>query len=343
MGAIIALLDGAADESIPALADKTPLEAARKPFIDRLASSGLVGYTGTYLHTHQFLTDLLAEGDRVSRGILEALALGIPLREGMIVYRLSPARISRGSIRLEYALPIEELQNLESLADKMLSLLSDLDPRIYFNGGRGVLILKRACFKPAPTSPFEDNPLEALPKILQDFVSRIALRNSGLTLIPWGGGLYKKPNLRPRTKKLSILSNSPAVCGLAKVLNLKAYKIRNLDDLPNQAQKLLESENEYLLIHFEQPDEESHRRSYTGKVLAIEKIDRLLEELYSKTGAGILLVIDHAASSITGRHFRAKTPFLYAEKPAEEKSRSFHEKILGRFVPADKLLSLISR
>ena len=102
MGVLIALLDGGADELIPALANKTPLEAAGKPFIDRLASSGLVGYTGAYLHTHQFLADLIAEGGRVPRGVLEALALDIPLREGVAVYRLSPARVDRGAIELEY-------------------------------------------------------------------------------------------------------------------------------------------------------------------------------------------------------------------------------------------------
>ncbi|MCD6260397.1 MAG: hypothetical protein J7J28_01210 [Thaumarchaeota archaeon] len=341
MGALIALLDGAADELIPALANKTPLEAAGKPFIDRLASSGLVGYTGAYLHTHQFLADLLAEGGQVPRGILEALALDIPLREGMIVYRLSPARIDGGSIELEYNLSKGMLQSLESLVNKMLPLISDLSPRIYFNDGRGILILEKTDFKPVSSSPFEDSGLDALPIMLQDFVRRIALRNNGLTIIPWGGGVFKNLNLRPRVRRLSILSNSPAAHGLAKLLKIKAHNISSLDDLLNQARRLVKEGN--VLIHFERPDMESHKRSYTGKVSAIEEADHILEELYRETGCRILLVIDHGTSSMTGRHFRVKTPFLYAEKPAEEVSRRFHEKILGEFVPTGRLLNMISK
>ena len=341
MGALIALLDGAADEPIPALDHKTPLETAEKPFIDRSASSGLVGYTGAYLHTHQFLADLLAEGGRVPRGILEALALDIPLREGVAVYRLSPARVDGGAIELEYNLSEEILRSLEASVDKTLPLISDLEPRIYFNGGRGVLILEEADFEPISSSPFEGNPLSALPKILQDFVKEIASRNGGLTIIPWGGGIFRNLRLRPKIRELSILSNSPAAHGLAKTLKIKAYNISGLDDLLDRARNLLGEGD--VLIHFERPDEESHRRSHAGKVSAIEEADRVLEELYRETGCRILLVIDHGASSITGRHFRVETPFLYAEKPAGEASRRFHEKVSGEFFPADRLLDLISR
>jgi len=338
---LIALLDGAADEPIPALANKTPLEAAEKPFIDRLASSGLMGYTGAYLHTHEFLADLLSEGGRVPRGVLEALALDIPLREGVAVYRLSPARIGGGSIELEYNLSEEMLRSLEASVDKTLPLISDLGPRIYFNGGRGVLVLEEAGFEPISSSPFEGDPLSALPKILQDFVREIASRNSGLTVIPWGGGTLKNLSLRPKIRELSILSNSPAAHGLAKILKLKAYNTSGLDDLLDRARDLLGEGD--VLIHFERPDEESHRRSHAGKASAIEEADRVLEELYRETGCRTLLVIDHGASSITGRHFRVETPFLDAEKPAEEASRRFHEKAAGECVPAGRLLDLISR
>ncbi len=341
MGALIALLDGAADEPIPALAHKTPLEAAEKPFIDRLASSGLVGYTGAYLHTHQFLADLLAEGGRVPRGVLEALALDIPLREGVAVYRLSPARVDGGVIELEYSLSEDVLRSLEASVDKTLPLISDLEPRIYFNGGRGVLVLGEAGFEPTSSSPFEGDPLSTIPKILQDFVKEIASRNGGLTVIPWGGGIFKNLRLEPRIRGLSILSNSPAAHGLAKILKLRSYGVSGLDDLLDRARGLLGEGA--VLIHFERPDEESHRRSHAGKISAIEEADQVLEELYRETGCRILLVIDHGASSITGRHFRVETPFLYAEKPAEEASRRFHERASGEFVPAGRLLDLIPK
>jgi len=83
MEKLLALLDGAVDEPSPSLSYKTPLEAARKPFMDRLTSSGLTAHTGIHIHTHEFLASLLiAEGRVVARGILEAIALDIPLKGG---------------------------------------------------------------------------------------------------------------------------------------------------------------------------------------------------------------------------------------------------------------------
>lgn len=338
MRTLIALLDGAVDEPIPALNYKTPLEAARKPFIDRLASSGLVGRVGLHLHTHQFLTDLLAEGGQVPRGVLEALGLGIPLREGMVLYRLSPARIIEGSVKLEYSLSGEDLQELENIVDETLATISDLDPRIYLNGGRGILALNKADFKPTSSSPFEADPLNGLPKPLKDFVREVALKNNGLTILPWGGGVFEKLNIKPRNRSISILSSSPAAHGLAKVLGVKAYRIHSLEGLSSRARELLEDGD--VLVHFERPDEESHKNSYMGKVSAIEKVDRLLENLYRETGCRILIVVDHGASSITGKHFEAETPFLYSREPAREISKRFHEGCSGDLVPASKLLDL---
>ena len=40
---LIILADGAADEPVELLGDKTPLQAARKPYIDRLACEGVNG------------------------------------------------------------------------------------------------------------------------------------------------------------------------------------------------------------------------------------------------------------------------------------------------------------
>ncbi len=47
MKTIIILADGAADEPIAELGNKTPLQAAKKPYIDMLAAKGKSGLLDT--------------------------------------------------------------------------------------------------------------------------------------------------------------------------------------------------------------------------------------------------------------------------------------------------------
>lgn len=340
MRRLLVLLDGAVDEPSPSLGYRTPLEAAKKPFIDKLASSGLVARTGAFLHTHEFLESfLIADGRGIARGVLEAIALNISLKRGAAAYRISPARLYGSTITLNYDLSGEELQNLESLIDKFLPMLSNHNPKICFRNGRGVLILENPETRIAPSSPFEEDPLARLPKELREFVHAIASRNSGLTILPWGGGIYKDIRLKPRADNISIVSGSPAVHGLAKLSGLKAYTTNRVENLIWLTGRLFRSSA--VLLHFERPDEESHKRSVFGKLSAIEEIDAILEEIYLESNCPIAILIDHGSSTRTGRHFKAETPLIYAEKPSEEQSRNFCEKLSGEFIPTNRLLEIL--
>lgn len=332
-GILLALLDGAVDEPIPELGGKTPLEVARKPFIDGVASS-FMGYTESRNHTHEFLLELLTRGGEVARGVLEALALGIPMRKGEAVYRLSPARLASG-IRLEYRLKGGEVKKLEECAEHALKIIDEFEPRLYFYGYRGLLVLREAPSGVVHSSPFEGDPL-SLPERLRKFMISLSSENDGLTLLPWGGGIVRELELKPRLERLSIASKSPAALGLAKLIKAK---ILPMEDLPELVGEVLQDGN--LLIHFDRPDEESHMLSYTRKVLSIEEADTLLAEVSCHGRFNrVAILVDHGTSSITGRHFRVKVPFACYNGVTRRK-RIFYEREVGRFVPLGKLLEVI--
>ena len=92
---IVVLGDGMADEPIPELGGKTPMEAARTPVMDELASKGSLG-------TVQNVPAGMAPGSDVAnlsvlgydpaenysgRSPLEALSVGVAMEESDVIFR----------------------------------------------------------------------------------------------------------------------------------------------------------------------------------------------------------------------------------------------------------------
>jgi len=99
---IVVLGDGMADYPMPQLGDKTPLQYARKPNIDRLASKGIVGMVKT-------IPDNLPPGSDVAnlsvmgynpeiyytgRSPLEAVSMGVNLDSGDLAFRCNLVTLS---------------------------------------------------------------------------------------------------------------------------------------------------------------------------------------------------------------------------------------------------------
>ena len=89
--------DGMADNPVPSLGDKTPLEYAAKPFIDSLASRGEVGSVltvpeGLPAGSDTAILSIFGNDPTVcftGRSPLEAAGAGVQLKAGDISYRLN--------------------------------------------------------------------------------------------------------------------------------------------------------------------------------------------------------------------------------------------------------------
>ncbi len=99
MKGVFVILDGVADEPCSILENKTPLEAAKTPNLDEVASLSKLEhcYTvgeGIAPESSSAILSLLGyDSNSVSRGILEAVGAGVSLKEGDLALRVNFATI----------------------------------------------------------------------------------------------------------------------------------------------------------------------------------------------------------------------------------------------------------
>ena len=96
---LIIFLDGATDHPNPSLNGSTPLQVARKPFLDSIASHGAVGCTESRDYTHFYLLELFTgKRSEMPRGVIEAYGLELPFDSKRVAYRMTPAIIKDGRV-----------------------------------------------------------------------------------------------------------------------------------------------------------------------------------------------------------------------------------------------------
>lgn len=135
---IIILGDGMADEPIPELGVKTPMEVANTPTMDWLASHGRVGRLKTVpvgYHPGSEVANMSVLGydlDKTfeGRGSLEAASIGVPLLEGEMAMRCNLICIENGIIKNHSAGHISNEEAAE-LIDFLNEQLADDDIRFY--------------------------------------------------------------------------------------------------------------------------------------------------------------------------------------------------------------------
>jgi 2,3-bisphosphoglycerate-independent phosphoglycerate mutase len=151
------ILDGLGDDPLDALNGKTPLEAARTPLLDRLASQGRNGYvttvgTGIAPESDIAVLSILGYDPReqhTGRGPLEAIGAGLEVRNGDLAYRVNFATVEREGDewiivdrRVGRDLSSEEAQ---ALAKDVQDLVTIPGATFEFRatvGHRGVLVLR---------------------------------------------------------------------------------------------------------------------------------------------------------------------------------------------------------
>lgn len=198
MKTIIILADGAADEPIAALGDKTPLQAAKKPYIDMLAAKGKSGELDTIpagFKPGSEIANLSVLGYDVpkvfeGRGSLEAASMGIDILPGEMAMRCNLICIEDGKIKNHSAghISSEEAAELIHFLDKELN-----DGKVSFYPGvsyRHLLKLKGGnksidCTAPHDVmgTPFEDVLIKATTPDAQqteDYLNQLILKSQEL-------------------------------------------------------------------------------------------------------------------------------------------------------------------
>lgn len=146
-------LDGLADDPIPELGDRTPLEGARTPFLDALARQGRTGTVTTVGEGIAPESDIAVfailgydpREEHPGRGVVEAVGVGMDFRDGDLAYRVNFATAEWPRIvdrRVGRDLTSEEAGALANEVNERLSL-----PKATFDlratvEHRGVLVIR---------------------------------------------------------------------------------------------------------------------------------------------------------------------------------------------------------
>ena len=198
MKTIIILADGAADEPIAALGGKTPLQAAKKPYIDMLAAKGKSGELDTIpvgFKPGSEIANLSVLGYDVpkvfeGRGSLEAASMGVEILPDEMAMRCNLICIEDGKIKNHSAghISSEEAAELILFLDKELN-----DGKVSFYPGvsyRHLLKLKNGnkhldCTAPHDVmgTPFKDVLIKTETPEAQetaDYLNKLIIRSQEL-------------------------------------------------------------------------------------------------------------------------------------------------------------------
>jgi len=195
---IVILGDGMADEAVAALGDKTPMQAADTPYMDKLAAMGNCGQLETVPDGFQPGSEianmsLLGYDVRTEfegRGSLEAASMGVKILPGEMAMRCNIICIENGLIKNHSAGHIsnEEAGELIRFLDAEMGT-----DQVKFHEGisyRHLLVMKGGnkflnCTPPhdVPGTPFKDVMIEALIPEAQDTakeLNRLIIRSQEL-------------------------------------------------------------------------------------------------------------------------------------------------------------------
>jgi 2,3-bisphosphoglycerate-independent phosphoglycerate mutase len=360
--AILLIIDGLGDLPTP----KTPLQAAKKPNLDRMAKLGI---TGMMSSIKRFMVpgsdvshlNLLGYDPSVfyrGRGPLEALGLGMDVREGDVAFRANFATMEGGKVTDRRAGRVDT-KTASSLA-KYLSMKID-DVQVMFKSSvehRGALVLRGPglCSSVSETDPHEsgaiptchpmDSSMEA--RKTADIVNRFTkLATEKLSAAPENKGRSKPANailLRGAGDFVPVPSlferyGLSAACiaggalyrGVARLMGMDIILVNGATgdkntDVKAKAEAAAKALKDYDLVfmHVKACDSFGHDGDFAGKTGMVEKIDAALPILEA-TGACIVITADHSTPCSLKAHSGHEVPILVYRGERVDKVRKFDE------------------
>ena len=317
---IVILGDGMADEPLEALGGRTPLECAATPTMDELAGKGTMGTVKTVPDSMKPGSDVAnlavlgydPEANYSGRSPLEALSVGVPMKDTDVVFRCNIVTVTEEE-------PYDEKTILDHSSGEISTADADIlmdavreafdsDGIRFYTGtsyrhitvwDRGEILelaqphdhLGEKIGPYLPEHPLFREMMEKSFGILNAHplnLQRAAEgKNKANSLWFWGAGT--KPGLgsfREKTGlKGAMISAVDLLKGIAVGAGMEVVEVpgatgsleTNYEGKADAAVKaLLEDGMDFVYIHVEGPDEMGHQGSIDHKILSVEFLDRRL-------------------------------------------------------------------
>ncbi len=358
---IVVLADGMADEPLPELGGKTPLEVASTPNMDQLAREGACGLLRTIPDGMEAGSDIANLGILgydpavyyTGRGPIEAASMGIAL-DGGIAYRCNLVTIADGRMADFSAghITSAEGKSLLSSLEKVLA-----GPTVHAGVSyRNLLVLKDAGGSETtpphdivgeevaahlPRGPDREVLLAVMARSREVFAdhpvnkARIAAGKPPATQVwPWSGG--KTPALPSFRSRFGlpggVISAVDLLKGIATLAGLAVIEVPGatgfLDtDYQAKARYALEAigRMDFVFVHVEATDEAGHLGDLGEKVRAIERVDEMIGTILSGFSGVVAVLPDHPTPLRIRTHTRDPVPFVIRGK-VKDNTTVFSEK-----------------
>ncbi len=328
---IVVLGDGMADEPVNSLGDMTPLEYAKTPAMDSIAPKSEIGLAHTIPEGMKPGSDTAnlavlgydPEKYYTGRSPLEALSIGVPLKDTDIAIRCNIVTLSDDSLPYEEKTIIDHSSSeisTEDAAVLMEAVQKELNSDIYKfyvgtsyrhlviwdNGEVAELtpphdVLGRVIGRYLPEDQKLREMMEKSYNILNNHPLNTERAKKGLnkanSIWFWGAGT--RPALDSFEgkygKKGAMISAVDLLKGIAEGTGMYNINVpgangtleTNWEGKAEAAVKaLLEDNYDFVYIHMEAPDEMGHQGSLERKIKAIEYLDsRVLDAILKKMDA----------------------------------------------------------
>ena len=308
---IVLLCDGMADTPCAALDNRTPMEAADKPCMDRLARRAEVGMVRTVqegMSPGSDVANLTVMGYDTrecytGRSPLEAANIGVELAEDDVAFRCNLVTLSpeedyphkrltdycAGDIHTAQAAPL--VQRLQSaFGGGEFDFYTGTAYRHCLVWHHGKTALGRVTPPHditgqviGPYLPLHPD-ASLLLRMMEQSVELLKDQPAANAIWLWGQGSRPRlQNFRERTgKKGSVISAVDLIKGIGKLSGMRVcdvpgatgYIDTNYEGKRDAAIRELRDGQDFVYIHVEAPDECGHRGETDNKVKAIEDIDR---------------------------------------------------------------------
>lgn len=360
--AILLIIDGLGDLPTP----KTPLQAARTPNLDSLAKSGITGMMSS-------IKRFMVPGSDVShlnilgydptifyhgRGPLEALGLGMDLKEGDVAFRTNFATIKDGKITDRRAGRVDT--KTASELSTLLSMKID-DVQVFFKNSvehRGALVLRGngishnisetdphmlgdilVCH-PLDSSSEARKTADIVNKFTKLAIERLssspANKDRDLpanAIILRGAGNYvPAPSFYERFGMTSAcISGGALYRGVSKFMGMDIVLVQGATgdkntDVVAKAKAAAKALKEYdmVFMHVKACDSFGHDGDFEGKRKMIERIDEAIPIL-EKTKACIVISADHSTPCSLKAHSGHSVPILVYRGERTDDVKKFDE------------------
>jgi 2,3-bisphosphoglycerate-independent phosphoglycerate mutase len=346
--AIVFLGDGMADEPVPELGNRSPLQAASTPAMDRIAREGRSGTLLTLpegFPTSSDVANMSVLGcdlrtELCGRGPLEAASQGLQLGPNDFAFRVNLVTHDERGILRDYSggqVPNEEAR---AAIDRLNAALGS--DKIRFHPGlsyRNLLILSGTefsadllCDKPddnhgnpvAEHLPLASSPAgERTAAVLRDLIARadeVLQGKQANGIWPWSGGrvgaIHKVTDRYGITA--AVISAVDVIRGLGRCMGMDVISVEGATgyidtNYEGKADAAIEAvrTHDFVFVHVEALDEVSHAQDLRLKIHTIEDFDkRLIGRVMASVDSSVTLAVlpDHPVPVLTGRHTRTAVP-----------------------------------